>query len=155
MYKTVLLPNRYKKLGWALLIPATVLGIISIINGFEWLKLEVRVPALINSDLLAPSCIGCIIKTNIVNTLLGFLFIVGALLVSFSKEKNEDEFIASLRQSSLLWAVLLNYILLALAFLFIYGLAFLQVMLYNMFTVLIIYIVRFNYVLVRSNKSAA
>ncbi len=155
MFKTVLLPNRYKKLGWALLIPATVLGIISIIIGFEWLKLEVPVPALINSDLLAPSCIGCIIKTNILNTLLGFLFIAGALLVSLSKEKNEDEFIASLRQSSLHWAVLLNYILLAFAFLFIYGLAFLQVMLYNMFTVLIIYIVRFNYVLVRSNKSAA
>lgn len=155
MHKTVLLPNHYKKLGWILLIPSTVLGIISIITGFEWPNLEVRVPALINSDLLVPSCIGCIIKTNIVNTLLGFLFIVGALFVSFSKEKNEDEFIASLRQSSLLWAVLLNYILLALAFLFIYGVAFLQVMLYNMFTVLIIYIVRFNYVLFRSNKSAA
>ncbi len=155
MYKTVLLPNGYKKLGWALLIPSSVLGIISIINGFEWLKWEVHVPAIINSDLLTPSCIGCITKTNIVNTLLGFLFITGALLVSFSKEKNEDEFIASLRQSSLLWAVLLNYILLALAFLFIYGLAFLQVMLYNMFTVLIIYIIRFNYVLVCSNKSTA
>ena len=155
MYKTVLLPNRYKKLGWALLIPATVLGIISIIIGFEWLMLEVRVPALINSELLSKTCFFCITQANIVNTLLGFLFIAGALLVSFSKEKNEDEFIASLRQSSLLWAVLLNYILLALAFLFIYGLAFLQVMLYNMFTVLIIYIVRFNYVLVRSNKSAA
>jgi uncharacterized membrane protein len=73
-------------------------------------------------------------------------------MVGFSKEKNEDEFITNLRQSSLYWAVIVNYILLLFAFVFLYGIAFLNVMLYNMFTILIIFIVRFNYVLYRTSK---
>jgi hypothetical protein len=73
-------------------------------------------------------------------------------MVGFSKEKNEDEFIANLRLSSLLWAVLVNYGLLLLAFVFVYGFPFLNVMVYNMFTVLIIFIARFNYILHRNSN---
>jgi hypothetical protein len=53
----------------------------------------------------------------------------------------------------LLWAVFVNYILLLLSFIFIYGTRFFNVMLYNMFTVLIIFIARFNYVLYKNSKS--
>ena len=155
MNKRLLLPNKVKKIGWALLIPATVLGIVTMSTGFEWLTIETWVPALISDEFIGPTKYFSLLKTNIANTLIGVLFIVGALLVSFSKEKNEDEFISSIRQSSLLWAVLVNYILLAFAFLFIYGMVFFQVMVYNMFTILIIYIVRFNYVLYRNNRVTA
>ena len=155
MKSQLLLPNQFKRLGWALLIPAIILGIITICTRFEWLTIETWVPALISDEFIGPTKYFSILKTNIANTLIGVLFIVGALLVSFSKEKNEDEFISSIRQSSLLWAVLVNYILLAFAFLFIYGMVFFQVMVYNMFTILIIYIVRFNYVLYRNNKATA
>ena len=92
---------------------------------------------------------------NITNTLIGSLFIIGAMLVSFSKEKNEDEFIAEIRLSSLLWAVCVSYILLLVAFLFVYGSPFLDVMVYNMFTVLIIFIIRFNYILHKNTKTGA
>ena len=68
-------------------------------------------------------------------------------------EDNEDEFIEKLRMTSLLWAVFVNYILLLVSFLFIYGTAFLNVMIYNMFTVLIIFIARFNYILYQNRKS--
>ena len=50
--------------------------------------------------------------------------------------------------------VKINYILLLLAFLFVYGTDFLIVMIYNMFTVLIIFIVRFNYILYKNSKTA-
>lgn len=155
MKTQLLLPNKYKKLGWALWIPAIILGIITMSTGFEWLKLEAWVPAIISEELLESKTYFSLIYTNVANTLIGTFFIVGGLLVSFSQEKNEDEFISSLRQSSLLWSVLVNYVLLALAFLFIYGMAFLQVMVYNMFTILIIYIIRFNYVLYRNNRVTA
>lgn len=155
MKTRLLLPNKFKKLGWVLLIPAIILGIITMSTGFEWLKLEAWVLAIISEELLESKTYFSLIHTNVANTLIGILFIVGGLLVSFSQEKNEDEFISALRQSSLLWSVLVNYILLAFAFLFIYGMAFLQVMVYNMFTMLIIYIIRFNYVLYRNNKVTA
>ena len=85
--------------------------------------------------------------------MVGVPFIIGALLVSFSKEKNEDEFIAEIRLSSLLWAVWVNYILLLVSFLLVYGSPFIEVMVYNMFTTLLIFIVRFNHLLYRNRKT--
>jgi uncharacterized RDD family membrane protein YckC len=73
-------------------------------------------------------------------------------MVSFSKEMQEDEFIANLRLSSLLWSVWVNYIFLLIAFLFIWNFDFLNVVVYNMFTILIIFIIRFNYILYRTSK---
>jgi hypothetical protein len=89
---------------------------------------------------------------DITNTLVGVVFITGAILVGFSREKKEDEYIANLRLSSLLWAVFVSYLLLLLAFIFIYGGAFFMVMVYNMFTVMVIFIIRFNYLLYKNSK---
>jgi len=147
-----LLPNRYKKVGWLILIPATIFGIILIFTGFDTMTFTAPVFAIFSSEILKGSHSFGFIHTDITNTVTGVLFIVGALLVGFSKERTEDEFISNLRLSSLLWAVFVNTILLLFCFLFIYGTAFLSVMLYNMFTVLIIFIARFNYVLYRNNK---
>lgn len=152
MTNKVLLPNRYKAIGWYILIPATILGVVLLATNFEFFVLEAKVFALFNQEPFSNSDNFRIIKTNIFPTLVGALFLIGALLVSFSREKREDEFIAGLRQSSLLWAVFVNYILLLLSFLFIYGMAFLNVMLYNMFTILLIFIIRFNYILYKSSK---
>jgi biotin transporter BioY len=95
------------------------------------------------------------IETNLTNTVLGVLFIIGAILVSFSKEKNEDEFIAIIRLKSLLWAVLVNYMLLIIAFLLVYELPFFTVMTFNMFTVLLLFIFRFHFLLYRSKSAMA
>jgi hypothetical protein len=83
---------------------------------------------------------------------MGSLFILGGLLVSFSRERVEDEFIEKLRLSSWMWAVGLNYILLLFAFLFVYGTAFLSVMMHSMFSVLIIFILRFNFILLQNKR---
>ena len=77
------------------------------------------------------------------------------MMVGFSKEKNEDEYIANLRLSSLMWAVWVNYVLLLLCFIFVYGMGFLHVMIYNMFTVLIIFIGRFNLILFKNKMISA
>lgn len=153
MNNKFLLPHRYKIIGWYILIPATLFGMALMIGGVhELFAVNAKVFAFYYEELFGEGHSFSVFHTNITPTLTGVLFLVGALLVSFSKEKREDEFIARLRQSSLLWAVLVNYGLLLLSFVFIYGLAFLSVMLYNMFTVLIIFIIRFNYILYRSSK---
>jgi hypothetical protein len=151
----LLLPNRYKKIGWLIFIPTTIFGIIIRPLTSEKTTLSAWVFSLFSGDPLSKSKSFSFIYTDVTDTVVGILFIVGGLLIGFSKEKNEDEFIASLRQSSLLWAVLVNYILLLFCFVFIYGMAFFDVMVYNMFTVLIIFIGRFNYVLYRNFKSMA
>jgi len=151
MNSTMLLPNKFKKLGWLILVPSTVFGFVISFTDYEVKWLNAKVFALLNSDL-GHSNYFSVIENNITNELAAVLFLIGGLFVTFSKEKNEDEYIASLRLNSLLWSVLVNYGLLLFAFVFVFGFSFLQVMMYNMFTTLIIFIIRFNYVLFKNSK---
>ncbi len=132
------------------MIPAALAGILISIMDFDAQLLKGTVFAIANDPLLGEDHFFSFIKTDLTNTVVGSLFIIGGLLVGFSREKKEDEFIANLRLTSLLWAVWVSYILLLLAFLFIYGAVFFSVMVYNMFTVLIIFIIRFNFLLYKN-----
>jgi uncharacterized membrane protein YfcA len=160
MSQALLLPHRYKKIGWFILVPSAILGIILAIGDFELNWFTTRVFAFFSDEIRSGQFVEggklfSFINTNISNTIIGSLFLIGALLTAFSKEKQEDEYIEKLRLSSLLWAVWVNYLLLLIAFIFVYGFSFLNVMIYNMFTILIIFIARFNYILYQNRKGAA
>jgi len=66
-------------------------------------------------------------KVNLTNTIIGILFILGAVMVAFAKEKHEDEFIAKIRLESFLWATYINYAILLFSFLFFFGIGFMYV----------------------------
>jgi len=155
MTTKLLLPSKYKTIGWIILIPAAVLGIIVSFTGYDVNWFDAKVFAIFSDEVFGKDELFSFIQTDITNTVVGALFILGGLLVSFSKEKNEDEYISKLRLSSLLWAVAVSYLLLLFAFIFVYGTAFLNVMIYNMFTVLIIFIIRFNYILYKNSKTVS
>ncbi len=155
MSNELLLPNKYKLIGLCLLIPVTILGLILSFRDMDTFEVNSKVFAIFNQPLMSPVEFFKIIDSNITPTVVGALFIVAAMMVGFSKEKREDEFIAKVRMSSLLWAVWVNYILLFLSFAFVYGASFLTVMMYNMYTVLIIFIVRFNYILYKNSNSVS
>ena len=145
MLKQILLPNYFKLIGWILLVPSAILGFFLMLSDLEsTLKINSKVFALYNDEIMGSQRHTGIISTDITNTLVGVFFILGAMMVGFSKEKKEDEYVANLRLSSLMWAVWVNYVLLLLSFIFIYGMGFFHVMIYNMFTVLILFIGRFN-----------
>jgi len=105
------------------------------------------------SGVFQDSVLFGMIKANLTGTLVGVLFLIGAIFVAFSKEKSEDEFIAKVRLESLLWATYINYGVLIFCFLFFYEFEFLYVMIFNMFTILIFFIIRFYYILYRAKKS--
>lgn len=66
-------------------------------------------------------CISLIFRSineNRLSSIVGVLFMTGALFVAFSREKTEDEFIAKIRLESLLWATYINYGVLLFCFLF-------------------------------------
>ncbi len=151
----LLLPNKYKRIGWIIFIPSFILGLCIIIFGFESSWLNAKVFSIFPSQIFGDKKFFSTIPVNLTNTIVGTMFIIGCLLVGFTKEKNEDEYIAGIRLSSLLWAVFVNYLLLLLAFILIYDTAFLNVMIYNMFTVLLIFILRFNYILYKNAKSVS
>jgi hypothetical protein len=145
MISKFLLPTRFKLLGWFLFLPSFILGLLSIL--FFDFELKGKMFALVNDNLLGDNPKIGLIKTDIFPTIIGTLVLIGALLIGFSKEKNEDEYISSLRLNALSWAVIINYVVVIFCFLFVYGLSFLSVMMYNLFTVLLIFIIRFNFLL--------
>lgn len=138
-----LFSNKYKNMGWMILIPAVVIGLYSILTNYEPEFLDFELLAIINTPFMGETQYFDWIKNNILNEIVGILTILGLILIAFSKEKKEDEFITKIRLESLVWAVYVNYIILALSFLFIFEFTFLWVMLLNMFTILIFFIIRF------------
>lgn len=77
---------------------------------------------------------------------------VSLLLASFSREKDEDEYIAHLRMQAWTMAVVCNYLILIVGTLCIYGFPYLNFMCLNMFTVLILFLVIFHWKLWRFRK---
>ena len=92
-------------------------------------------------------------KNNIADELASVLLIIGGILVSFSKTKDEDEYISTIRIESLIWSVYVNYGILILAIVFVFDMEFFSVLIYNMFTVLLFFMLRFHYVLYKSKKA--
>ena len=75
------------------------------------------------------------------------------MFIAFSKEKNEDEFINKIRLDSLVWATYVNYIVLIISTIFVYEFTYLWVMIINMLTTLIFFIIRFNWQLIKLKKA--
>jgi len=144
-----LLSNKFKKPGWILFSFGIMLGIIHVFNNYESDFLTTKVISLFHNDIIVSENNGLlsVINNSVIDELLSLMIITGGLMVGFSKEKIEDEFISKIRLSSLKWAILINYGILLFATLFFYHTNFMNVMIYNMFTPLIIFIVRFNYII--------
>lgn len=152
-----LFPNKFKRIGWFTLIPSAIFGLLTLIYNYEPSFLDFNVPAIFVDELSfnVNRKTFRMVANNILNEILGVLIIISSLLVAFSKEKSEDEYISKIRFESLAWAVYFNYAILTLTLLFIYDLAFLWVMVFNMFTVLLFFIVRFNWQISKLKKSAS
>ena len=140
-----LLPARFKKIGWIILIPSIIIGIPTAI--FDWNPsfLDVHILTLFADNWGSKNTFFEVIENNLLNELMGIFTIIGGLLVAFSREPDEDELITKMRLESLVWAVYWNYGILMVAFLSLYDMSFYWVMVFNMFTPLILFIIKFNW----------
>ena len=147
MKSNYLFPNRFKKIGWFLFIPGLLLGIVFLISQSDISFFDVKVFSVVEQAIFNDTVFFSFTENNILDEIAGLLIIIGALLIAFTKEKLEDEFIAKIRLESLVWATYVNYAILLLSIIFIYDLMFFWVLVFNMFTILIFFIIRFNWVL--------
>jgi small-conductance mechanosensitive channel len=154
MKTNFLFPNRFRLIGWILWIPAIVLGYLVLFHSFEFSFLDIKVLSLLPDSFFrstqGSSLLWNITSDNFTQEFAGILFIVSAVFVAFSKEKNEDEYIAKIRLESLLWATYATFAIQILCLLLFYNFTFLTSMIVNMFTILIVFIVRYNYIIYRS-----
>ncbi len=82
------------------------------------------------------------------------MVLVGLFLIAWSRERVEDEQITQLRLSSLRWAIYLNYAILLFSLVFTRGSDSHHILLLNIWLPLLFFILRFQWVLYRLNRSA-
>lgn len=126
-------------------MPSFILGAFWLVMELEPEFLSLNVPALFMDGMNNKDDFFGMVKNNLLDEIIGIVFILSAICVAFSKEKYEDEYIAQIRVESLVWATYINYGILILSFLLVYDFSFLWVMILNMFTILIFFILRFNW----------
>ena len=140
----ILLPHRFQKLGWILFFPfAVVLFANNYFDfNFAFLEFPVREGALFEES-----------NENFTNELALVGVFISLFFIAFSREREEDEFIQKLRLDSLLVACYANTFLLILGTLVFYGFGYLEFMGYNMFTIQLIFILRFRWVLKKEKNT--
>lgn len=140
-----LFPNRFKIIGFIIFIPSLILGLFSLINSYELSWLTLKMPITIGEKMFGA-------EVNLTDEIITIGLIAGLILIGFSSVKFEDEYVASVRLESLQWAVYIHAALLILATLFVYGIEYFNVLIFNMFTPLIIFNIRFHYLLFLKNE---
>jgi hypothetical protein len=139
MKKTMhLLPTGYKWPGLLLSVLGISLGIASVAweFSFDFLTFHVRdVTNLFQDD-----------DENFTNELALTMTLIGLLLLSFTNEKEEDERTRLIRLEAFQWSILVNFFIVLLGNWVFYGGDFFYLMIANLFTPLLVFLLRFNYV---------
>ena len=115
----MLFPHGFQKWGWCVFAVGVISGIYALVTDYD--------------------------TSYLVNNIAIIGTVSGAILATCSREKIEDEMVRQVRLSSLLVALYANYAVLIVCSLLVYDLDFLLVMMYNMFTMLLIFMVVFRY----------
>ena len=133
---------------------STIIGILLMTSTItlDTVILEVSIPNLFKLDDPLVGYNQTCIKNNWMDEILGFLLSFSGLIHGFSAEFDEDEYANFLRFQALKWSLVINYSLLTLVSLFVYGLAFWQVILISMYSVLVTFIVWFRISIIRHRR---
>jgi hypothetical protein len=140
--KTYLLPTKFLVPSGIIFYASVLLGVLFIVfpDLSQNLSIELSVPNFFWKDadkLLVEKSFW--IQNNMIDELLTLLLVGSGLIHLFSKEKQEDEFIMQLRFHAMKWSYLLNFTVLAIGSLLVYGLPYFNVMLFCLFSQLVCY----------------
>ena len=133
-----LLPYRWKLSGIFLLMAGTVSALFYI-----WFDFRFKVPVFAVYSSFLETKLFSVFRTNFSEELTLLLLIGGFSLVIFSKEKNEFEGLDLIRSRALFKALAVNNILLFLSVLLIYGSGFIAILVINIFSFFIFYLLFF------------
>jgi len=136
-----LLPYKFKYLGWLLLAAGLICSVLFLFIGLKYSLLDVNVFAVWSRYF--DTRYFSIIENNISEELTITILLSGLFLVAFSKMKNENDEISSIRIKALFLSVYINTGLLLFSALFIYGLAFVYMAFFNIFSGLFLFILIF------------
>ena len=145
MNKILLLPYPFKKIGWALFIPTSLFGLMMAFDGFNGFPSYLLPGEMIAGSAADAAC----------NTIAIIGVLVGSLFITCSRERIEDELIARIRLNALLAALYVNIAAAVIATLALYGFDYLYVMVVNLVSLPILFLVIERMMLRRLGKEAA
>lgn len=150
--KNYLFPNRLKAISGLIFYLALIIGFyLWITDGFDEV-LVISVPDLFGTDSMFSSGSGWM-KNSILDELFTVLIIISGIIHSFSREKIEDELISKLRLDSLIWSLYVNYTVVILATLLIYDIMYFNVLIFNLFTIILFFNLKLRFSLYQHYKS--
>jgi len=120
-----------------------LLSIIRFYYGIKLQILDLKTFAIYSSFFESKTFI--IIRNNLTEEAAGLLTLVGLFFVAFSKEEEENQDVSNLRLRSLIIAIYVNTIFLIISIFFVFGIGFVEVMIVNLLTSLLFYIIIFKY----------
>ena len=146
--------NKWKRIsGWIFYLTIPVGIYLLFTDSFEDL-LKIRVFSLFHYETIfttsnTENIIGSRgfrwIENGFVDEILTFVIIVSGIIHSFCKEKVEDELISKIRMDSLVLSLYINYGVLLFFNFFVYELSYFYVMVFHLFTILILFNLIFRY----------
>lgn len=130
-------PYQYK---W----PGLVMAVIGLIVGAAVMYFDFR-PELLEFETHPDMAF--MNTQNLIDEVALSLVVIGLMVLAFSRERTEDEFVTHIRLQSLLWSFVIYYSLVFLSVWIFYNDAFWSVMIYHLFMPLLFYVglFRFNY----------
>jgi len=145
--RSLLLPHSLKKYGWMLSIPSFCIGAYYVFTGSDFTWLTANVPAVLadgSEGFLGGNCaFFTMTKNDLTDELIASALLVGLYLLSFTREKVEDEYISRIRAESMLWAVFVQMMVFLVALWTIYGMPFWTFMLINLYLLPLVFVVRY------------
>lgn len=145
-----LLPHKIKFVGIVLFLLGLVAAYLRFYAGLKPPYLTVPVFAVYSSFLETKTF--QVITNNVSEEITALLLLLGLFAINFSKEVIENEKVDSLRLFSFASSVLLNTMILIFCVLFIFGFAFVNVLMFNMFSQLMIYQIIFRIHYIKNKK---
>ena len=146
--------HKWKRIsGWIFYLSIPIGMYLLFTDSFEDL-MRIRVFSLFHSETIfttsnTENIIGSRgfqwIENGFVDEILTFVIIVSGIIHSFCKEKIEDELISKIRMDSLVLSLYINYGVLLFFNFFVYELSYFYVMVFHLFTILILFNLIFRY----------
>lgn len=139
------LPNKIRIYGWVILLFGLILGVIRFYFGIKPEFLNIKVFAVYSKYF--ETNYFKVIENHVSEELTALLILVGLFVISFTKEKIENESVSAIRYKSFILTFYINTQIIVLSFLFVYGFGFINILVINVFSPFIIYIILSRYFL--------
>ena len=143
MKNKLLLPIHFRKIGWIIFVITTITFLCAM--KYEW---EPSILQYTYTDNNGRGSTG----TNLLKEIIFTSWMIGLMMIAFSKVKNEDEYIAYLRLSSWQYSVFASLMISVVGTWCIYGMNYLMFSALNMLTAPLAFIVIFNVTIYRTSE---